>query len=299
MAGERSLVRLIDEDAAAPDYQLTELDVTLGTIPQSTYPVNVNIEDLVLFHTGILGVTGSGKSFLTYDLVEQCAQRNIKVVCVDPTGDYQRYLAGSVLLGGEGSLSAFLSSEEHRIAILETASTNIHPIRQASNVARDCLAWCKSSRTDEDVLNPKPKVMIVFEEAHLLIPEWNFNPERGLQDVVSATSQIVLQARKYGLGFLIISQRTANVVKSVLNQCNTMVSFQAFDETGFDFLRNYMGAFHVRSLPNLKPRHGIIVGKASLSRRPIMVRFREQQRELRAEPAPRMPLAAVLPDPAD
>jgi len=35
---------------------------------------------------------------------------------------------------------------------------------------------------------------------------------------------------------LIVAQRTANVVKSVLNQCNTMVSFQAFDETGFDFL---------------------------------------------------------------
>ena len=27
--------------------------------------------------------------------------------------------------------------------------------------------------------------LMVLEEAHTLIPEWNFNPERGLQDEVS------------------------------------------------------------------------------------------------------------------
>jgi len=290
VAGERSLVRLVDDAAPAPEFHLKDNEATLGHIPGSAYPANVNIDELVLFHTGILGVTGSGKSFLTYNLVEECAARNIKVVCVDPTGDYQRYLHEAVLLGGAGSLTAFLNSADHRIAILETSSTTVHPIRQAAAIAKDCLDWCKAARTDDDVLNPRPKVLVVFEEAHLLIPEWNFNPERNLQDVVSGTSQIVLQSRKYGLGFLIVSQRTANVVKSVLNQCNTMVSFQAFDETGFDFLRNYMGTFHVRSLPNLKPRHAIAVGKASVSHRPVMVRFRDQDRELRAEPAPKMPV---------
>lgn len=160
--------------------------------------------------------------------------------------------------------------------------------------AQLCLDWCKANRNAEEILNPSPKIMIVLEEAHLLVPEWNFNPERGLQDEVSKTSQIVLQSRKYGLGFLVVAQRTANVVKSVLNQCNTIVSFQAFDETGFDFLKNYMGSFHVKSLPNLKPRHGIVVGKASRSRRPIMVHFADQSRQLRTVPAHSMP--APIPE---
>jgi len=108
------------------------------------------------------------------------------------------------------------------------------------------------------VLDPKPKVLLVLEEAHLLAPEWNFNPVPGLRDKVNQTSQLVLQARKYGLGFLVVSQRSANVVKSILNQCNTIFSFQAFDETGFDFLKNYMGSFHVQSVPNRKSRHGIV-----------------------------------------
>jgi uncharacterized protein len=290
VAKETSLVHLVDQNARAPEYELGNAEITLGQIPNSPYPANVDLNDLVLFHTGILGVTGSGKTFLTYDLVEQCAARGIKVVCVDPTGDYQRYLHPAVLLGGRDSLSAFLTSNNHQIAILEPASTNQHPIKQTKDLAQACLDWCRGNRTDEDVLQPRPKVLIVLEEAHLLIPEWNFNPNRGLQDTVNETSQVVLQARKYGLGFLVISQRTANVVKSVLNQCNTIVSFQAFDETGFDFLRNYMGAFHVASLPNLQSRQGILVGKASLSSRPIMVRFRDQEREIRAEPASPMPI---------
>lgn len=69
-----------------------------------------------------------------------------------------------------------------------------------------------------------------------------------------------------------------------------VVSFQAFDETGFEFLKNYMGQYHVRSLPNLKPRHGILVGKASRSRRPVMVHFTEQQRVVREQVAQVMPL---------
>jgi hypothetical protein len=287
---ERSLVRLIDEGFAPPQYALKPAEVRVGSIPNSNYAVNIDLEDAVLYHTSILGVTGSGKSFLTYGLVENCAQRGIKVICVDPTGDYQRYIPNAVIVDSTQTIKAFLQSPDHRIAIWETGAHAQHAIEQAKSIANISLSWCKSVRTDEDVLHPKPKLLVVFEEAHLLVPEWNFNPQKNLQDTVSTTSQIVLQARKYGLGFLVISQRTANVVKSVLNQCNTVVSFQAFDETGFEFLRNYMGSYHVRSLPNLKPRHGILVGKASLSRRPLMVRFNDQMRALVDQPAPTMPL---------
>src|SRR5262247_235391 len=34
----------------------------VGHVPASPYPTNVRLEELVLFHSAILGVTGSGKS---------------------------------------------------------------------------------------------------------------------------------------------------------------------------------------------------------------------------------------------
>jgi hypothetical protein len=291
VAKERSPVSLIDGENPAPAYQLKPNETGIGTIPNSNYPVNIKLDELVLFHSAILGVTGSGKSYLTYSIVEQCAERGIKVICIDPTGDYQRHLANTVLVSNSAQTKAFLASAGHRIAIVETATRrDVNPIAQAYAISDACLEWCRENRADEEILSPKPKVLVVLEEAHLLIPEWNFNPAQSMKDRVSAHSQIVLQARKYGMGFLVVSQRTANVVKSILNQCNTIVSFQAFDETGFEFLKNYMGHFHVNSLPNLKSRHGLLVGKASNSRRPLMVKFKDQNRQLQEHPAPVMPL---------
>lgn len=290
VAPERAQIHLVDADDPAPAYQLAVSEMQLGSVPQSNYPVNIDINDFVLYHSAILGVTGAGKSFLTYSIVETCRAKGIKTVCIDPTGDYQRYLEGAVMLQENGALLAFLESTDQHIGIIETASAAMNPIEQARKVAESCLDWCKRTRPDAHILNPQPRLLIVMEEAHLLAPEWNFNPQQNLQSQVNRTAQVVLQARKYGLGFLIVSQRTANVTKSILNQCNTIVSFQAFDETGFDFLKNYMGPFHVRALPNLKPRHGILVGKASRSRRPLMVRFATQMRELQNQPAPPMPI---------
>jgi len=287
---ERSAVFLVNEDEPVPPYELQRSEISIGRVPSSNFNVHVDLNDLILCHTAILGVTGTGKSFLAYKIIEETARKQVKVVCVDPTGDYQRHLANAVLLDRKGSLEAFLGSPHHFIGILETGTLNISPIEQSRLAASVCLQWCRDNRQDEDILNPSPKILMVFEEAHLLVPEWNFNPEKKLQEEVSKTSQIVLQARKYGLGFLVVTQRTANVVKSVLNQCNTIASFQAFDETSFEFLRNYMGAFHVHSLPTLRPRHGIVVGKASKSKRPIMVMFDTQDRTIQANPAGSMPL---------
>ena len=294
VARERAPVFLVDEHSPVPEYVLKCSEATIGKIPQASYPVNIDVHDFVLYHSAILGVTGTGKSYLTFAMIDECKDKGIKVVCVDPTGDYQRYLLDAVMLPTSEALNAFLDSPDHLIGIIETTSGKTSAVEYAHLTASTCLLWCKRTRTEEQILTPIPRVMVVFEEAHLLVPEWNFNPLQSSQNAVNQTSQIVLQARKYGLGFLIVSQRTANVTKSVLNQCNTIVSFQAFDETGFDFLKNYMGPYHVRSLPNLKPRHCLLVGKASCSRRPLMVHLTEQVRTIRNQPAE--PMIIEQPD---
>ena len=254
--------------------------VSVGNVPLSSFPALVDMKDLVLHHSAILGVTGSGKSFLTYQVVEEAAARGTKVICIDPTGDYKRFLKKCIQIENSAHISAFLEQPDEMIAVIQPSSDHPkgHPINLTNFVARKCFEWCKENRTEDEIVEAKPKVLLVLEEAHLLVPEFFFNPDKQDQKTVSSTAQITLQARKYGLGFLVVTQRTANVVKSILNQCNTIFAFQAFDETGFDFLRNYMGRHYVASLPNLKSRHGILVGKASLSDRPLIVRFHDQER---------------------
>src|ERR1035437_6175789 len=100
------------------------------------------------------------------------------------------------------------------------------------------------------------QVCVVLEEAHTVIPEWNFIgvEDKKAQSVVNCISQIAIQGRKYNVGFFVVAQRTANVSKTVLTQCNSIIAFQQFDKTSSDFLTNYMGTEMAAALPSLQFR---------------------------------------------
>lgn len=123
--------------------------------------------------------------------------------------------------------------------------------------------------------NEGQSICIVIEEAHTVVPETTSLGDLGdygsNKAIVNKIGQIALQGRKYGVGFFIIAQRTANVSKTVLTQCNSVICFQAFDNTSYDFLGNYLGKEFIKVLPNLKLYHAIAVGKAFKSNVPMIV----------------------------
>jgi DNA helicase HerA-like ATPase len=87
---------------------------------------------------------------------------------------------------------------------------------------------------------------------------------------VNSIAQIALQGRKYNIGFIVIAQRTANVSKTVLTQCNSIIAFKSLDKTSCDFLSNYMGQEFINTLPSLKFRTALAVGKAFKSTVPMI-----------------------------
>ena len=119
--------------------------------------------------------------------------------------------------------------------------------------------------------NQKSKVLLVFEEAHALIPEGVTASNPGDKAASNGTAKIILQSRKYGLGNFIITQRTANVSKSILNQCNTIFAMKVFDETGKKFLENYIGNEYANSLSILEDRHAVVTGKAMNLKQPVII----------------------------
>ncbi len=106
-------------------------------------------------------------------------------------------------------------------------------------------------------MTDKARVCLVYEEAHSLIPEWNSVAVEGDKAATNGTARAILQGRKYGLGCLLITQRTANVTKTILNQCNTVFAMRTFDDTGKEFLSNYLGGEYAAKLPSLKERHAV------------------------------------------
>jgi uncharacterized protein len=143
------------------------------------------------------------------------------------------------------------------------------------------------------------RLCLVYEEAHSLVPEWNSVAAEGDKVATAKTARAILQGRKYGLGCLLITQRTANVTKTILNQCNTIFAMRTFDDTGKEFLSNYIGSDYAHVLPSLQPRHAVVFGKASSCENPVLIRLNDQndfRQRFRPANPPRQPQPQPAPD---
>ena len=295
-------------DIEAPP--LEEGEFQLGNIPDTNYPVIMNKRDAVTHHLAILGITGCGKSILARHIIREIAEDGIKVICVDFTNEYRDkfpdidtspivpyentdHLFDAIdILSNE--LSKFANRQNHDListqenilhdgfydaisSFLESdRSVSLFELPDVSNTTGilEYTKWFfkilfEIARQDDNFGN---RLCIVLEEAHTVIPEWTFLgvSEKKATSLVNSIGQIALQGRKYGVGFIIVAQRTANVSKTVLTQCNSIIAFQQFDKTSSDFLANYMGAEMVTSITTLNFRQAIAVGKAFKAGIPVV-----------------------------
>jgi hypothetical protein len=287
-----------------------EGELNIGCIPNTNYPVLLNLSDAISHHLAVLGVTGCGKSVFTRWLIKRVIDAGTKVIFVDFTNEYRnKYPADQLLpviaeadqpklFTAIDTLSAELdkfANQRNRGLMTQQEQllhdTFFHALKgflesdrqmtvfelpDVSNTTGilEYTKWFfkvlfEIARRDK---NFGKKLCIVLEEAHTVIPEWNFIgvDERKAQSLVNSIGQIALQGRKYGVGFIVVAQRTANVSKTVLTQCNSIIAFQQFDKTSSEFLANHVGTEIVQALPNLKFRQAIAVGKGFRSGVPII-----------------------------
>ena len=172
---------------------------------------------------------------------------------------------------GPDGIAAWLAGGSN-LAIHQFANAAGGFLAVTANFAQACLDWLQANIHLQAGVDVPARLCIVLEEAHSLIPEWNQVAQQADVQQVNRAARVILQGRKFGLGTLIISQRTANVTKTILNQCNTVFALRSFDQTGLDFLRNYMGEEYAQAISTLPDRTAILVGKASSSARPIILK---------------------------
>lgn len=303
-------------------------EFSLGGVPGTHMEVKASLRDMADYHTAILGVTGTGKTELVFDLIEAHVTAGRKVFCVDCTGEYEPRLTlrfeelSLTLLGFDDDaldkLDELVNATEHgtfgapeekkvlhdwvvenrehvdqKVADFmtsDTAKVGIFDLPDIANTRAtlratemyisSIFAWAKRNRKARDLV-------VVLEEAHTVIPEWNlYRYDKADTDaVVGRMSQIALQGRKYGVGLLLVSQRTALVSKTLLSQCNTCVCFAMYDKTGLDYLASVFASEHVRAIPNLRFLQGIAFGKAIKSDRPVIFEIPEDPKKLEASEA--------------
>lgn len=304
------------ESIVTPEFTYPEY--RLGMIPKTHLPSVINLHEAVSHHMALIGVTGSGKSFLARKIIREL-QNDTKVICID----FNKEFVTTITPPPENIISneraeeiadwiTWISNEQEKFANQQNKAqieTNIgfikSKIKNEINIFLDdeitnikvfelpdvtnstsILDYTKyffkvlfEVAKERQLVGNSKKIAVVIEEAHTVIPEWNFaaSSDKTSQSLVNSISQIALQGRKYGVGFMIITQRTANVSKTVLTQCNTIISFQAFDETSFTFLSNYIGKDLAQALPHLKKHHAVVTGKAIKSNLPMIIDLTREQ----------------------
>lgn len=246
----------------------------VGLVPNSRFPVHVHVSDCVTHNTALIGVTGSGKSYLAFHLIESYLDAGIKVLILDLTRQHFQFLGhrSPTPLKEAAGVEAWLNSDSS-LGIHQFANAQGGFPRATADFIEECFKWLQAHTTLQAGVDVPARLCIVIEEAHSLIPEWNQVAQESDKHQVNRSARVILQGRKFGLGSLLISQRTANVTKTILNQCNTIFALRSFDQTGLDFLRNYMGEEYSQAISTLPDRTAILVGKASSSAHPIIFKI--------------------------
>ena len=296
-------------------------DIVIGKVPNSNISIYASFKDLIENHAAILGVTGTGKTELAFDFIRNAISKKIKVLCVDFTGEYKLRLRdlNPTFLGLEpnealtlhdklfdvetGDYSAgiqkkalnkfiqdispkihtqiedYLNNNDSFIGIfeIEEIANTKATLRATELYLSFIFSWARKNRK-------KKQILLVLEEAHTIVPEMSlFRYDKVETDsVVGRMNQIALQGRKYGVGLLLISQRTALVSKTLLSQCNTVFCFTLHDETGINYLGNVFSSDYCSAIPNLKKLQLIAYGKAIKSERPIIIEIPWDEKKKKA-----------------
>lgn len=284
----------------------------IGAVPNTQYKIAYDYTEGINHHLAILGVTGSGKSVFARQLIKNVTANDIKVIAIDFTNEYIKRFENIKVFFSENNqdyaiaqhINAYRdemdkwprdrSKSSIRSAIQSIESiihSNIQDLLNDEEIDIGLVEYPEMSNSVKSISflefffkflfeyiknsGYEKKICIVLEEAHTIVPEWNSisgGDKSITSQMVNTINQIALQGRKHGIGFIVIAQRTANVSKTILSQCNSIIAFQQFDNTSKEFLSNHFSPEMTQALPSLKPRHAIVAGKGFSSTLPVIIR---------------------------
>lgn len=185
------------------------------------------------------------------------------------------------------AISGFMDKDDKRVMVLNpevfivkrassdfksSSFDDVSLVEKVQIISEQILKKCMSMGQIDNA-----RCCVVYEEAHSLTPEFNSIVVKEDSSHANGTAKVILQGRKYGLGCIIVTQRTANVTKSILNQCNTIFALRVFDDTGKSFLENYIGMDYSNILPILEERHAVVIGKGIGLKQPVILQLNDMK----------------------
>lgn len=240
----------------------TELDdsyMKIGVLKGTSVPVGIKkgwaSND---GHLAILGMSGMGKTTTAARLAGVANGEDILLV-LDETSEYR------TRLGFDPTPQASLDLSSPGITVCE-------PAGELTQISRDIIKNAMTAASAEYQAGNLPRRRyLLLEEAHGYLPEWNFLVNRNHGDNVNESARYILQARKFNLTFILVSQRTAVISKSALSQCENYIIFRTLDQTSLEYVEGLVGYDLKGLIPELGRYEAICVGPIFNSDSPIIV----------------------------
>jgi hypothetical protein len=227
----------------------------IGHIKETAIRIGLNLDRGRQGHLAVLGMSGMGKTVAAKRICEALGMTHV-VIAVDTTGEYASRLGFSRWTPGDfGTVGHW---------VYEPAGP---PPTQAANFIEQCMtAGSDEYRAGQ---TPTPRV-VLLEEAHSFIPEFPL-ALRDHQAPIGKSTRFIMQSRKFGITFVIVSQRTAVVSKSALSQCENYIILKTLDKTSLEYLESLVGSEIRDAIPGLGRYDAACVGPAFNADEPVIV----------------------------
>ena len=212
---------------------MRQLDLATGAVvlpltgkkPVPTSLVGITADKCVGSRISVLGRSGSGKSNTVAVLTEEIAP-HMTVALIDPEGEMHtlRERLDIVVVGASDNVDVEIditqaaavakwSVEQGKHVILDLFGYKPSHGREVANAFAEALF--EAERQYKRQHGQGRPYMVIVDEASI------FMPEPSLED--SPWKILALRGRKFGIGMVIASQRSQNVDKTALTQCNIRI----------------------------------------------------------------------------
>lgn len=177
----------------------------------------------------VSGESGSGKSNASMLITEQCVRMGMQVIVLDAHGEYGelkwarpgrtvRYGYGDTPLNEDSVDTCLMYVAENQNLLLDLSHWSDLEPKKLDQFIRDFLKGVYALRRQ------KPhRMLIVLEEAQSVAPQ---QQSSGQSDNIKLVTSLITGGRKFGINFIISSQRPSLVDHNIVANCNVRLFFR-------------------------------------------------------------------------
>jgi hypothetical protein len=235
-------------------------------------PFNISGTSFITDRTAVMGMSGSGKSYLIGVICEELCKANLPFVIIDPEGEYKslKQKFEVVWACNDPDADVQLNIQICQKLAELTISKNLKLVLDTSessdefNIVTEFLK--QLYEIESRVRTP---MLVIIEEADRFAPQ-----SKG--DSIQEIHEISRRGRKRGIGLVIATQRPAMVDKNVLSQCGNQFIGRLRTENDLNAVSLFFRSKESLNLiPDLEGGNFYAMGNLAPAAQKIKVRQRE------------------------